>query len=301
MPKNNQLDIILSTSIEDKIIDLFQENLNSHSNLLDAMDGFYTSINECQYIPIDIKVMFSNAVNSYIRVLRNKSYEKALRKTFNQLFELFEEKGLSFKIEARRKSAVNSVEKILKLLKSGKSLDLWRDIIGIRFIIYGKETEKLHCELYSMMEEIIQFMLEKSFTLCEAEETSKEVSLNEGIEILIPSDSVESLISPLYKSGIKDYIRYPKKNGYQSLHCSFRARNGSFLEIQIRSEAMHVFAELQNAHHNNYKCSRYGDKRLAENLDFSKITMSGFKYTENGIFDDIGLQKSKLTLYRDTL
>ena len=51
----------------------------------------------------------------------------------------------------------------------------------------------------------------------------------------------------------KDYCRYPKANGYWSIHMELVVDGSSTVELQLRSRRMDVEAEHGQAQHNSYK------------------------------------------------
>jgi (p)ppGpp synthase/HD superfamily hydrolase len=57
------------------------------------------------------------------------------------------------------------------------------------------------------------------------------------------------------KDRLKDYISYPKENGYQSLHLTIDY-NAIPIEIQIRTHEMHKNCQTGSASHVNYKKNR---------------------------------------------
>ncbi len=52
---------------------------------------------------------------------------------------------------------------------------------------------------------------------------------------------------------IKDYIAFPKPNGYRSIHTTVFSGDGGIIEAQIRTEEMHKEAEFGVASHLSYK------------------------------------------------
>ncbi len=67
---------------------------------------------------------------------------------------------------------------------------------------------------------------------------------------------------------IKDYIAFPKPNGYQGLHTTIFMGDGGITEIQIRTEKMHREAEYGIASHFFYK---HGTDRKAPASSLARI------------------------------
>lgn len=63
---------------------------------------------------------------------------------------------------------------------------------------------------------------------------------------------VHNLWQPL-PNKIKDYIAFPKPNGYQSLHTTVFAGDGGIVEVQLRTQKMHDEAQFGIAAHVAYK------------------------------------------------
>lgn len=63
---------------------------------------------------------------------------------------------------------------------------------------------------------------------------------------------IHSLFKPL-PGEFKDYIAFPKPNGYQSLHTTVLTKDAGVVEFQIRSEEMHRHAQFGVASHMSYK------------------------------------------------
>ncbi len=67
-----------------------------------------------------------------------------------------------------------------------------------------------------------------------------------------------------------DYISRPKPNGYRSLHTVVADHEGRAFEVQIRTQAMHEFAEFGMAAHWRYKESGQSSKAAPDEQGYDK-------------------------------
>ena len=76
---------------------------------------------------------------------------------------------------------------------------------------------------------------------------------------------IYSAITELYRphpERIRDWISTPKANGYEALHVTVMAKNGQWVEVQIRTDRMHEIAERGYAAHWKYKTGESDDSEL---------------------------------------
>lgn len=122
-----------------------------------------------------------------------------------------------------------------------------------------------------------------------------------------------SIITGIYKynsNRVRDWVKHPKSNGYEALHCTLMSQVGIWIEVQIRSKRMDDIAEKGIAAHWAYKQDGYAgendnemDRWLAKvkdilvsddisSLELLDIIHNDLISTEIVVFTPKGEQKS---------
>ena len=169
-------------------------------------------------------IYFRHAEPEQYRAITNKlkSTESDRQKLMTQFIEPLKQKlideGISYKLKVRTKTALSIYKKMQKQKVSFEGVF---DVFAIRFII--------DCEADREIEHALCW-------------------------------KVFSYVTEEYESDTKrlrDWISNPKPNGYESLHITVKNREGSYLEVQIRTKRMDDMAESGLASHWSYKGIRH--------------------------------------------
>ena len=166
------------------------------------------------------EIYFRHAEPEQYRAITNKlkSTERDRQKLMTQFIEPLKQKlseeGITYKLKVRTKTALSIYK---KMQKQKVGFDGVYDVFAIRFIIdceEDRETEHALCwKVFSYVTE-------------EYESDTKR---------------------------LRDWISNPKPNGYESLHITVKNKEGSYLEVQIRTKRMDDMAESGLASHWSYK------------------------------------------------
>ena len=242
----------------------------------------------------------ANAINSFHRACNNKTLLKDLRSYFKELNNLFENENLM--IYGRRKAFVSYEAKLRRYLEDGRDADDVRDVFAFRVVLLENNSRGSIIKLYKMTERIIDYFTKSlgltvhDWGLEEHIKIRKEYAkfnISAHPELILPRKQFLTEENIPY---VKDYIRFPKSNGYQSLHLLFKTPKGVFFEIQLRTLSQHAFNEAEDGSWKNYKKNKYP---MYPRFNPKKIQIPGFIVSSNGIpFDTTGLIVPKEILRR---
>lgn len=201
-------------------------------------------------------------------------------------------KGINVTTAKRQKSYLSVMNKLALFLENKKPLSSLSDVLGYRIIIEGpeKDNKTSVAACYSVLNALIRFFsVETERPACSflAAETRNGIELSPELArengIFIPS---RANIMEGFSNNVKDYIRHPKVNGYQALHLFVELEYRQVIEVQIRTSAMHAYAERGDspASHEQHKNTRYLNPLLKlDDVDFSRIHIPGVSADEDEV------------------
>jgi len=264
----------------------FQNCLYSEKTVPDVLERYIKELKQKNTIEDTIH---ANKLLFYASTIKDRKYLASLRSFFNKIYDLIDKKhpNLHFSIDGRRKALISYEKKIRHYLLNKRPLDDIRDIFAFRIILFGDEdivNLEEHC--YLIMSDIIEYAVDQGFTPC-AKSVLMDVS--DIQDRTIP----EYIANFKFRDYVKDYILFPKDNGYQSLHLVLTDPKGRYLEVQIRTLNMHCVSEAGNAEHNQYKQNKYLDLLI----DQEQISIHGYSYFEGKMFDFAGVEQG-LTVFK---
>ena len=165
-------------------------------------------------------IFFRHADPEQYRAITNKlkSTERDRQKLMTQFIEPLKQKlsdeGIQYKLKVRTKTALSIYKKMQKQKVGFEGVF---DVFAIRFIIDCEPDRELE---HALCWKVFSYVTE------EYESDTKR---------------------------LRDWISNPKPNGYESLHITVKNKEGSYLEVQIRTRRMDDMAESGLASHWSYK------------------------------------------------
>lgn len=213
----------------------------------------------------------------------------------SECFELIHTRHpeLPFCTSQRFKNALSEIYKRYERIQDGLSPEI-KDLPAVRVILLAPETQKtLHTEYiiakeimehFSTLNSSLDFPLYVNLSMPDKSVSQSDFDPKEHPKVLVANESI--MIPGLEKLG-KDYLRSPKKDGYQSYHLSLEMVKKSdptfriFSEIQIRSITQHQYSEFGPASHRSYKDQRNQKMDEIFKFDKKKVHITGYYPHEN--------------------
>jgi GTP pyrophosphokinase len=156
--------------------------------------------------------------------------------------------------------------------------------------------EKITCECYGRPKHIYSIWKKMQRKNLDIDELYDLLAVRVIVDSLIHCYTVLGIVHSLWQTIPKefdDYIANPKENGYQSLHTVIVDQEGNRIEVQIRTQAMHDYAELGVAAHWSYK---EGGKQSAT-MEKSVATLR--KLLENKTLEPSSNEEFRSELFND--
>lgn len=217
----------------------------------------------------DEKLILANSVFSLFAPLAARlglsAYKTELEEGAFKLSNPTLQKEIQDEVDNRFEKRQHVVERLKQLVS-----DCLNDL-GIQGKVYGRKKH-----IYSIYKKLQDHKFDQIYDLVAVRAIVKTIP-----DCYALLGRLHSMVEP-YKNRFKDYIATPKPNGYQSLHTTV-AFEGFPVEIQIRTEDMHQFAEYGIAAHWLYK----EKKNKQDTLDIRLAWLRKMMEDENTSIDDL--------------
>lgn len=277
---------------EDIFFPDLQQVLETSTTMDEVWEGYIQALREN---PSITNFLYANKLEEFRNMLainKLRELEREFHEVKEHLRKIAKMYGVKIRLTRRQKDFVGLNEKIRLFLLKNSPLDKINDFLGFRITLCtdSEDTTETVKLCYEVLNKLIEyFVIERRCILTEAEPILQDAyDADEDTKIVIPSTN---MILPGFETNVKDYIRNPKKNGYQSLHTIVRKNDGLVFEIQVRTLAMDIRAEFGSANHSPYKVSKYLGADIELNL--ANLSIQGFHASKNGdICDMVCLVKS---------
>lgn len=291
----------------------YQLALSQSSNILDIVKNLY-KILEDEEVPIEDSKAFDSFIDGLrgCYCFREKTFKITNITIYISITIMYiilwlndvNDIHLDINWFARRKSLESELTKILRKSSENASINI-RDRFGIRGILLNNcsdaEADKYIHVIFDAISGIIAAKNRKM-----RKDFSDWVRSNSEINEIDKHIIQYVLDIPFMIEFIKDFIREPKGNNYQSLQFTLTIQMysevlpGCQLEVQLRSKKMHEEAEHGLASHAEYKKYAKDGSCIEDPInsvftvdDFSKLDIVGFTSYESKEYDQDGIHFAK--------
>jgi len=227
-------------------------DLRSSSNLCEEDKLILANSIFALYAPLAARL----GLSTYKTELENGAFKLKDKKLYDEIQE---------KVDNRFHKRQPIVDKLTTLVEN-----CMKDL-GIKGRVYGRKKH-----IYSIYKKLHDHSLDNIFDLVAVRALVKTIP-----DCYALLGRLHSMVEP-FKNRFKDYISTPKPNGYQSLHTTVLFENLP-VEIQIRTEEMHQYAEYGVAAHWLYK----EKKSKQDNLDVRLAWLRQMMENENISIDEL--------------
>lgn len=274
----------------------YQASLERSSNILEVVENLYSILESAEVAEVDAHAFdtFVDGLRACFQ-LRRRTFEITNLTTYITLMIMYiiiwlnevKHLCLDLNLYSRRKSLESHLTKILRKSDSNYSVNI-RDVFGIRGILQNDcSPEEADRYIHLIFNSISGILSAKNRKM--RKDFVEWLNNNHRINSLDRNILNYLLDIPFRTEFVKDFIKDPKCNNYQSLHFTLTISMysatlaGCQIEIQLRSAEMHERAEYGEAAHAEYK--KYKAEGSDEEDpstkvflvdDFSKLNITGF-------------------------